>query len=68
MDKNTIEKIEECKILINSLSKVQDKLFDNLENALESNDDITIDHVFDYVYNSNKFSFEDYLLSFNVKH
>lgn len=64
MDKNTIEKIEECKQHITCLSKIQDKLFSDLENLLECDDDIMNDYVFDYVYNSNKSSFQKYLSVF----
>ena len=60
------EKIEEYKKLINDLSKVQDKLFEDLENLLELDDKMN-DYVFDYIYNGDESSFEKYLARFGPK-
>ena len=65
METNTTHtKIEEYKQYITCLSKIQDKLFSDLENLLECDDDVMNDYVFDYVYNSDKSSFQEYLSVF----
>jgi hypothetical protein len=62
-----IAKIEEYKKHINDLSKVQDKLFTDLENLLDSNDSKFNDYVFDYIYNGDESSFEEYLSRYGSK-
>ena len=64
MENNTqenIARIEEYKKHINALSKVQDKLFTDLENLLDSDDPKFNDYVFDYIYNGDESSFTDSL-------
>jgi hypothetical protein len=70
MENNTqenIAKIEEYKKHINALSKVQDKLFTDLENLLDSDDSKFNDYVFDYIYNGDESSFEEYLSRYGSK-
>lgn len=62
-----ISQVEEYKKYINDLSKVQDKLFTDLENLLELDDDKMNDYVFDYIYNGDESSFEKYLARFGPK-
>jgi hypothetical protein len=62
-----ISQVEEYKKYINDLSKVQDKLFTDLENLLELDDDKMNDYVFDYIYNGDESSFEEYLARFGPK-
>ena len=62
-----ISHVEEYKKYINDLSKVQDKLFTDLENLLELDDDKMNDYVFDYIYNGDESSFEEYLARFGPK-
>ena len=62
-----ISQVEEYKKYINDLSKVQDKLFTNLENLLESDDAKFNDYVFDYIYNGDESSFEEYLAVYGPK-
>lgn len=64
---STTEIIEEYKKLINGLSKVQDKLFTDLENLLDSDDKNMNDYVFDYIYNDDSSSFEEYLATYGPK-
>ncbi len=70
MENNTqknIARIEEYKKYINDLSKVQDKLFTDLENLLNSDDSKFNDYVFDYIYNGDESSFEEYLGRYGSK-
>jgi hypothetical protein len=67
MKNDTQEKIEEYKKHINDLAKIQDKLFTDLENLLESDDAKFNDYVFDYIYNSDESSFEEYLATYGPK-
>lgn len=62
-----IAQVEEYKKLINNLSKVQDKLFSDLENLLQSDDEKFNDYVFDYIYNGDESSFEEYLTIYGPK-
>ena len=68
MTTNTTHQIiEEYKNLIDNLSKVQDRLFEDLENLLEFYDANMNDYVFDYIYNSDKPSFQEYLAIYGPK-
>ena len=62
-----ISQVEEYKKYINDLSKVQDKLFTDLENLLDSDDAKFNDYVFDYIYNGDEPSFQEYLARFGPK-
>lgn len=62
---NALEKIEECKVLINALSKVQDKIYDNLVNSLQLDDKLE-DHLFDYLYNGRHDNFEQALKQYGI--
>lgn len=62
-----IAQVEEYKKLINNLSKVQDKLFSDLENLLQSDNEKFNDYVFDYIYNGDESSFEEYLTIYGPK-
>lgn len=67
MKSETHEKIEEYKILINNLAQIQDKLFTDLEDLLDSDDLKFNDYVFDYIYNGDESSFEEYLTIYSPK-
>jgi len=61
MTQEQIQKIEECKTHIGHLSAVQNKLYDDLVAAIELDDATLEDHVFDYVYNDGKETFQQYV-------
>lgn len=61
MTQEQIQKIEECKTRIGRLSTVQNALFDDLIDTLELDGTTLYDHVFDYVYNDDKETFQQYV-------
>jgi len=70
MTKNTTQQtIEEYKILINNLAQIQDKLFDDLENTLGIGDNESMSNfVFDYIYNADESSFNEYMSIYDPKY
>jgi len=65
--KNNTQLIEEYKTHINALSNAQDKLFSDLENLLDSDDEKFNEYVFDYIYNGDESSFAEYLSRYGPK-
>jgi hypothetical protein len=55
------DKIEDYKKVIGDLFKIQDELLSELEIVLQLDDNSMMYHVFDYIYHSDKPSFEEYL-------
>ena len=58
------EKIEQTKKFIRSLSELQDELYTNLLEEIDIDPDVE-EFLFDYVFNSDENTFEEYLKFFN---
>lgn len=64
--KNMLESIDKTKFLISELTKIQALYYDTLRDELGVMDE-SEDWLFDYIYNVEEGSFEDFLKRYNLK-
>lgn len=64
--KNMLESIDKTKFLISELTKIQALYYDTLRDEVGVMDE-SEDWLFDYIYNVEEGSFEDFLKRYNLK-